>query len=90
MLTTGPQPIQRQGRKIRGDTKRANERLGQAFIDEGVVVLPSGEEAAMDIKQTEVQCSALMLHARKRLRYPTCSNAFEEIDRYIGRGLSKS
>ena len=75
MLTTGPQPIRRQGKKIRGDTRRANERLGQASIDEGVVVLPSGGEAAMDIKQTEVRCSASILHARKRLRYATGSGA---------------
>ena len=80
--------------KIWGDTERANKHLGRVSIDEGVLVSPSGGEAAMDIKANK--CAGFCIDAacagtalvRHRSGYG--SGAFERIDRYIGRGLSKS
>ena len=94
MLTTGLQTIQRQGRKIRRDMRRANERLGQASIDKGMVVSPSSGEAAMDIKANRgaVFCinAACLQMAPVRHRFRCGPDAFEGINRYIGQGLSKA
>lgn len=78
---------------MQGDTGEANERLGQASIDEGVVVSPSGGEAATDTKANRSAGfrigAACAQTAPVRHRSGYGPSAFEGIDRYIGRGLSK-